>query len=199
MKIISRKEAKAQGLKRYFTGKPCKYGHVAERTVSSRECLKCSVERGRNRLATPEGKAAAKAATAKYNASPEGRVARTEYSTSPERRVAHRKWEAANQDKCIAKVARRRALRLKQTPLWCAPGTTAYDLIGEIYSDALHFSKAFGVEFHVDHKHPLAVGGSHQPDNLWLLPAATNMSKSAKTDWQPPAPQFNRVTWRTYL
>ena len=30
IKIISHAEAKAQGLKRYFTGKPCKHGHVAE-------------------------------------------------------------------------------------------------------------------------------------------------------------------------
>jgi hypothetical protein len=28
--IISCKEAKARGLKRYFTGKPCKRGHIAE-------------------------------------------------------------------------------------------------------------------------------------------------------------------------
>jgi hypothetical protein len=31
--IISRAEAKARGLTRYFTGKPCKYGHIAERYV----------------------------------------------------------------------------------------------------------------------------------------------------------------------
>src|SRR3954464_6823164 len=28
--IVTRTEAKAAGLPRYFTGKPCKYGHVAE-------------------------------------------------------------------------------------------------------------------------------------------------------------------------
>ena len=29
IQIISRKQAIAQGLKRYFTGKPCKWGHIA--------------------------------------------------------------------------------------------------------------------------------------------------------------------------
>jgi hypothetical protein len=29
--VISRQEALAQGVKRYFTGKPCCRGHVAER------------------------------------------------------------------------------------------------------------------------------------------------------------------------
>jgi len=42
MKIITRKEARARGLKRYFTGKLCKHGHVAERLVSVRNCLECA-------------------------------------------------------------------------------------------------------------------------------------------------------------
>jgi hypothetical protein len=32
---IGRDEAKALGLKRFFTGKPCKHGHVAERGLST--------------------------------------------------------------------------------------------------------------------------------------------------------------------
>lgn len=43
MKIISRADAIAQGLKRYYTGKPCKNGHDAERSVSNYTCLKCGV------------------------------------------------------------------------------------------------------------------------------------------------------------
>jgi len=43
--IINRKEAKQKGLKRYFTGKPCKYGHLAERFVSTSTCVTCSQEK----------------------------------------------------------------------------------------------------------------------------------------------------------
>lgn len=39
--IIDRKMAIAMGLKRYFTGKPCCRGHVAERVVSSKSCMEC--------------------------------------------------------------------------------------------------------------------------------------------------------------
>lgn len=39
--IISRKEAKARGLKRYFTGKPCKHGHASERFTPSKGCREC--------------------------------------------------------------------------------------------------------------------------------------------------------------
>lgn len=47
-KIISRKEARALGLKRYFTGQPCKYGHITERRVSDCACVQCGVEKARN-------------------------------------------------------------------------------------------------------------------------------------------------------
>src|SRR5690242_21386803 len=39
--IVTRAEAKAAGSTRYFTGKPCKYGHLAERTTASGECAEC--------------------------------------------------------------------------------------------------------------------------------------------------------------
>ncbi|KAA1013015.1 HNH endonuclease [Paraburkholderia panacisoli] len=42
MKIISRAEAKAAGLKTYFTGKPCKYGHVAECQTVNYTCCECN-------------------------------------------------------------------------------------------------------------------------------------------------------------
>tara|TARA_R110002096_G_C14520339_1_gene716876 strand:- start:218 stop:931 length:714 start_codon:yes stop_codon:yes gene_type:complete len=45
MEIITRAEAKAQGLKRYFTGKPCKHGHVSERWASVKSCICCANKR----------------------------------------------------------------------------------------------------------------------------------------------------------
>lgn len=40
--IVTVKEAKKQKKSRFFTGKPCKYGHYAERYVSSGRCIECS-------------------------------------------------------------------------------------------------------------------------------------------------------------
>jgi hypothetical protein len=40
MEVISCKEAKAKGLARYFTGKPCKRGHIAERFIAG-GCVEC--------------------------------------------------------------------------------------------------------------------------------------------------------------
>jgi hypothetical protein len=39
--IITRKEARARGLSRYFTGEACKNGHVCERQTKGCFCLKC--------------------------------------------------------------------------------------------------------------------------------------------------------------
>jgi len=40
--IVTRAEAKAAGLKRYFTGKPCKRGHISEYYTGICQCIACS-------------------------------------------------------------------------------------------------------------------------------------------------------------
>lgn len=49
---ITCKEAKEKGLKFYFTGKTCRYGHISERYVSTGDCKECllSPEKARQRL-----------------------------------------------------------------------------------------------------------------------------------------------------
>ncbi len=45
MKIIPRSVAKEQGLRRYFSGKPCPKGHVGWRSVRTCSCCVCNNER----------------------------------------------------------------------------------------------------------------------------------------------------------
>jgi|GEM_PF-1076263 len=45
--IIPRKIAKELGLKRYFTGAPCKYGHIESRGVANYKCRECARSRDR--------------------------------------------------------------------------------------------------------------------------------------------------------
>jgi hypothetical protein len=42
--VISRKEAEERGLVRYFTGKPCKRGHITERYTNGGNCDDCQRE-----------------------------------------------------------------------------------------------------------------------------------------------------------
>jgi len=41
MEIITRKEALEKGLKYYFTGKPCKHGHIDKRYTLNAVCQEC--------------------------------------------------------------------------------------------------------------------------------------------------------------
>jgi hypothetical protein len=99
--MISRQEAKAQGLKRYFTGLACKHGHVGERLVSNGACLVCVSEK-ENR---PYYKAR-KAANARKPA-------------RKEQQIAYRQTQAAREKQAMYRqTSERRAAQLarKQTP-----------------------------------------------------------------------------------
>lgn len=45
--LVTRKQAIERGEKRYFTGKPCKNGHLSERQVNGNGCIKCMRERSK--------------------------------------------------------------------------------------------------------------------------------------------------------
>jgi len=65
MQIITRQEAKEKGLSRYFTGEPCKRGHIAERYVShNRPCVVCVWENRYQRVDPDSPRGIAKAAGA---------------------------------------------------------------------------------------------------------------------------------------
>ena len=42
LELVSRKQALELGIKLYFTGEPCKYGHVSPRYVAKSYCVECS-------------------------------------------------------------------------------------------------------------------------------------------------------------
>ena len=43
--VISRQDAKNLGLTRYYTGVPCKNGHLSERNIANKTCLSCINDR----------------------------------------------------------------------------------------------------------------------------------------------------------
>lgn len=45
--IVTRKEAREKGLKKYFTGSICVNGHIAERLTISGSCFECCKENTR--------------------------------------------------------------------------------------------------------------------------------------------------------
>lgn len=120
--IISRDAGKAQGLKRYFTGEPCRNGHVVERYVCDARCVECELEQKRKRRATnPEwfreyyavnGERKREQRRQRHAANPDRlrEWAREYYAANRERRCEHRrKYYAANAGKAREYAAAYRA------------------------------------------------------------------------------------------
>ena len=57
MKVVTWSEAKSSGLKHYFTGKPCKRGHIALRQTSALRCMECAKEKQAESMKDPEKRA----------------------------------------------------------------------------------------------------------------------------------------------
>lgn len=89
-----------------------------------------------------------------------------------------RDWSAKNPGKTAALRAQRRAEIARATPPWADRFA-----IHAKYKECAKVTKATGVPHHVDHIVPLRgklVCGLHVANNLQVIPAAINMSKSNK-------------------
>ena len=188
---MTRKQARAAGLTRYFTGKPCKRGHVAERRMSD-GCVVCM-----HQYATAWQKANPEKVKAKglaYRAVNRERLnAKTAEwrKNNPEKSAAlTRAWNEANKEKVkVTKSAwrkreagavneaqmRRFAAKKQRTPKWAD-----LEKIKKVYDLCARF-RSLGCDFHVDHVIPLQgrnVCGLHVHNNLEIIEASKNRSKS---------------------
>lgn len=106
--------------------------------------------------------------------------------------LASRKWKSENPNnhkeyyknhivQNAAKSAKRRALKINQTP-----EDVDQIKIQRIYTECGILNKLAGhTRWHVDHYTPLSKGGWHHENNLQLLLATENLSKGAKLNWLP--------------
>ena len=180
LKIITRKDAKKLGLKRYFTGKPCKYGHISERQIIG-NCIACHNARKydvkRHSAAVAKWRKAHPEKSKPIKARSDRRY-REKYR---DKMLAYaRAWAKANPGKALAHCRAKQAAKARRTPAWA-------DLrsIESVYVRAAEVSKLAGIKMHVDHVIPLngeIVSGLHVHDNLRIIPAAQNVRKSNKFD-----------------
>jgi hypothetical protein len=92
-----------------------------------------------------------------------------------------REWARKNPDKVLEQSARKRATKLKRIPKWLTKEN--FEKIKEFYRLAKDKTAETGAKHHVDHIIPLRgflVSGFHIPENLQVIPAYENMSKSNK-------------------
>lgn len=190
--LISKAQARAAGLTRYFTGKPCCHGHTCERMVSSGGCVICV--RAKKHLWNLENRARTSASRNAWAAKNRERCREIKNAWNAKNKEAQaarsRKWFLANKakaneatrryqakhpEKGAAHEARRRAMRTQLLPKWADK-----QLINNIYVIAKEF-RAHGFDVEVDHIVPLCgknVTGLHVHQNLQIIPKTVNRSKS---------------------
>lgn len=169
--------ARAAGLIRYFTGKPCKYGHIAERFVGTRSCVECNRDRNNRFYAERQDEQRARAVTY-YHANKE---ARCQYGKNnrDKTRVSNAKWARKYPEKKQAVNARRRARK------YASGENYRPEDIAEIFKHQRGKCAYCAIDLkrtvrHVDHIVPLVGGGANGRRNLQLLCQRCNQSKGAR-------------------
>jgi 5-methylcytosine-specific restriction endonuclease McrA len=198
MNALSYSDAKASGAKFYFTGKPCKRGHITKRDVSTRCCDECRKIVGREWVNNNRDKM--RAADRKWRQSHPDKVKAKGHRwywsnpkkhtldairwnrAHPERRVeSSRKWQKNHPENRRAHHVLRRSRKRSAEGKF-----TAADIkrLLKLQRNRCAFyancrTRFVRTDFHIDHIMPLAKGGSNWPNNIQLLCADCNIKKNA--------------------
>lgn len=201
--IISRADAEAAGLKRFFTGEPCRNGHVSERRVGGDgSCFVCQrMASATYRKSDPEGNKARRGAWDKANMEKIRAQKRARYAANLDaERARNAKWYKENLE---YNAARKLAWRKANPAAVCARSAnrraklrsvdghhTAKDIDALLERQKSRCAnslckKSLKNGYHADHIMPLKLGGGNSIRNIQLLCAPCNLGKSAKhpIDW----------------
>jgi len=189
----TRAEAKASGATHYFTGEPCKHGHIALRKTKGVcvECVKLETEKYREKRADyfTEYNKSDRGQEAKrkyYEANKEQVKARAEARTSEEKKAWKNKHKEQNVDYYKALTSFRRRRFRDATPSWLT--YLQKQEIKSLYRQAQTMTQITGERYVVDHIIPLQsdiVCGLHAPWNLRVMTQEENLKKSNKLDTTP--------------
>lgn len=176
----TRNTARAEGQLYYFTGKPCKHGHVYHRLVANATCMRCVLDRTAVWKKQNWDKHLSQCQQWKHNHVQSTQQNSKEYyeKRGEHIRALSKKWRKQNPDRVCLSANNRRAQKLLATPKWVDEYKVA-----QIYLDACTKTKDTGILHEVDHIVPLrakTVCGLHWEENLQVIPATTNRRKSNK-------------------
>lgn len=173
--VIKRKVALAAGLMHYFTGKPCKNGHLEKRITTSGTCLGCARARAAKLYAENPQKFS--------DASKKWREKNPDYAKINRATINRNSdsYRRRNLPKYAAYRSQGRARKLNATPKWF--GEFDELVMQEAHELARRRKVATGIEWEVDHIVPLAgkkVCGLHVGVNIQVIPRTQNRAKSNK-------------------
>ena len=182
----SRAEAKATGAAYYFTGEPCKHGHIAPRKTKGActECLrvdweKRNVTRAEYFRQYNQSEIAKEAKRKYYEKNRDAVIARAQARPLSEKRKWQKAWKDRNQLWVRADTKARRRKHRLATPKWLTRRQKSE--IRQLYQIAMTMTKTTGEQYVVDHIVPLRsefVCGLHVPWNLRVITREENLIKS---------------------
>lgn len=181
-RAISVKEAKALGLKRFFTGRPCRGGHVGERQVANRACCVCNLEQSKyyskqHYSANPGFRSKHMEAVRRWSQKNKDKKQGYNQKYREKNPEYMKQYRVANTHKFKSYSSKRRAQLLEATTSWGSEGLDDFYLAADM---AMLYT---GQPVHVDHLVPLAgkkVCGLHNEFNLQILYGVENIRKSNK-------------------
>jgi 5-methylcytosine-specific restriction endonuclease McrA len=192
----TRAEAKATGAAHYFTGEPCKHGHIAPRKTKGAciECLRIEWVRSNEARAgyfraynqSESGQTAKERYYAKNKAAV---IARAQARPPEEKRAYKQRYKEANPDLYNTLTSLRRRRFRDATPPWLSRKQKLE--IRQLYQIAITMSRTTGEQYVVDHIMPIQgedVCGLHVPWNLRVITQEENLAKSNKLVDTPPNP-----------
>jgi len=184
----TRSEAKAQGAKYYFTGEPCKQGHIAPRKTKG-VCVEClrvewqaqAVVRADYFAAYNKRNAVKDAKHEWYKTNKEQVILAANTRPAEVKREYRNTWKANNKTQIKADTKARRRKHRLATPPWLTRKQKSE--IRQIYQIAITMTQTTGEQYVVDHIIPLRsdyVCGLHVPWNLRVITQEENLKKSNK-------------------
>ena len=183
MNVISCKDARLQGLTMYYTGKPCKHGHIAQRLVVNGTCYDCIKLRvSKWQQENPDKVKQSHEAWVKRNPGVANERRKKWYAENLDRHNEQmRKYHADRPHLRAVLSSKARASQLQRTPSWLTDDD--WWMIEQAYEISKTRSLVTGLDWHVDHVIPLRgrnVSGLHVPANLRVIPAKINLKKGNK-------------------
>ena len=184
----TRKEAQETGNKYYFTGHPCKHGHIAPRKTKGAcvECLKVEWQQAADKRAEYfkqyNQREDVKDNKHEWYQKNRDRVIATAQTRPAEQLREYRNaWKENNKVQIRADTKARRRKHRQATPRWLTRAQKSQ--IRQIYQIAITMSQTTGEQYVVDHIVPLRsdeVCGLHVPWNLRVITQEENLKKSNK-------------------
>ncbi len=194
MKITTRKQAKTLNLNHYFTGKPCKSGHVSQRYTSTCRCCECidqyytDNKKHLNQYANQyrqDNKEYFKQYSKKWRKDNEKYLNQYQEDNKELFKQRFKNWREQNPDKVALNVERRSKYLKEHTPAWYSSEIVS---IKQLYLKRDELNKKWNLNLQVDHIIPIiskTVCGLHCWANLQLLDESLNGSKhnTLQQDW----------------